>query len=121
SGYPSLLVTNFSNQMVALYHNERNGLFVDAAPSSEVGRSSLLTLGFGCFFCDYDNDGWPDFYVADGHLDDSIERIQQRIHFSEPPHLYHNLAGKGFEDVEDSMGQSLDAARVARRAAYGDI
>jgi hypothetical protein len=107
--------------MLALYHNERNGLFVDTAPSSEVGRSSLLTLGFGCFFFDYDLDGWPDFYVADGHLDDSIERIQQRIHFAEPPHLYHNLNGKNFEDVAASMGQSFDAPRVARGAAYGDI
>ena len=121
SGYPSLVVTNFSNQMIALYHNERNGLFVDVAPTSEVGRSSLLTLGFGCFFFDYDLDGWPDLYIADGHLDDSIERIQQRIHFAEPPHLYHNLAGKGFEDLAGSMGQSFDAARVARGAAYGDI
>jgi len=121
SGYPGLLVTNFSNQMLALYHNERNGLFVDTAPSSEIGRSSLLTLGFGCFFFDYDLDGWPDFYVADGHLDDSIERIQQRIRFAEPPHLYHNLAGTGFQDVAASMGPSFDAPRVARGAAYGDI
>jgi len=121
SGYPSLLVTNFSNQMVALYHNERNGLFVDTAPSSSVGRESLLTLGFGCFFFDYDLDGWPDFYVADGHLDDSIERVQQRIRFAEPPHLFHNLGGKRFEDVAASMGGSFDAARVARGAAHGDI
>jgi hypothetical protein len=121
SGYPGILVTNFSNQMLALYQNQRNGLFVDTAPSSQVGRSSLLTLGFGCFFFDYDLDGWPDFYVADGHLDDSIERIQQRIRFAEPPHLYHNLAGKGFDDVAAQMGQSFDAARVARGAAYGDI
>ncbi|MFP5229291.1 MAG: CRTAC1 family protein [Acidobacteriota bacterium] len=121
SGWPGILVTNFSNQMLSLYHNERNGLFVDTAPSSEVGRGSLLTLGFGCFFFDYDLDGWPDFYVADGHLDDSIERIQQRIRFAEPPHLYHNLAGKGFDDVAAQMGQSFDAARVARGAAYGDI
>jgi enediyne biosynthesis protein E4 len=121
SGYPGLLITNFSNQMLSLYHNERNGLFVDTAPSSDVGRSSLLTLGFGCFFFDYDLDGWPDFYVADGHLDDSIEHIQQRVRFAEPPHLYHNLAGKGFEDVASAMGQPFDAARVARGAAYGDI
>jgi hypothetical protein len=121
SGYPGILVTNFSNQMLALYQNQRNGLFVDTAPSSEVGRSSLLTLGFGCFFFDYDLDGWPDFYVADGHLDDSIERIQQRIRFAEPPHLYHNLAGKGFDDVAAQMGPSFDAPRVARGAAYGDI
>ena len=43
---------------LALYHNERNGLFVDDAPQSDVGHASLLTLGFGCFFFDYDLDGW---------------------------------------------------------------
>ena len=121
SGYPSLVVTNFSNQMIGLYHNERNGLFVDVAPTSAVGRSSILTLGFGCFFFDYDLDGWPDLYVADGHLDDSIERIQQRIRFAESPPLFHNLAGKGFEDVASAMGQSFDAPRVARGGVYGDI
>jgi len=121
SGYPSLIVTNFSNQMIGLYHNERNGLFVDVAPQSEVGRSSLLTLGFGCFFFDYDLDGWPDLYVADGHLDPEIEHIQQRVHYAEPPHLFHNLDGHGFNDVAAAMGQAFDAARVARGAAYGDI
>src|SRR6267154_1353584 len=59
SGLPSLLITNFSNQMLSLYHNEGKGLFVDEAPRSEIGRASLLTLGFGCFFFDYDLDGWP--------------------------------------------------------------
>ena len=57
SGAPSILISNFSNQMLALYHNEGKGLFVDEAPRSEVGRASLLTLGFSCFFFDYDNDG----------------------------------------------------------------
>ena len=59
SGRPSVVISNFSNQMMSLYHNEGKGLFVDEAPRSEVGRDSLLTLGFGCFFFDYDNDGWP--------------------------------------------------------------
>jgi len=121
SGYPSLVVTNFSNQMIGLYHNERNGLFVDEAPTSEVGRSSLLTLGFGCFFFDYDLDGWSDLYVADGHLDPDIEKIQQRVHYAEPAHLFHNLDGHGFDDVAAQMGPSFDAPRVARGAAYGDI
>ena len=64
SGRPSLIISNFANQMVSLYHNEGNGLFVDEAPSSEVGRATLVTLGFGCFFFDYDNDGWPDIIVV---------------------------------------------------------
>jgi hypothetical protein len=122
SGFPSLLFTNFSNQMISLYHNERDGLFVDVAPQSEVGRSSLLTLGFGCFFFDYDLDGWEDIFVADGHLDPSIERIQQRVHYAEPPHLFHNLGeGGGFRDVAPAMGKAFDTPRVARGAAYGDI
>ncbi len=121
SGYPSLLITNFSNQMIGLYQNQANGLFVDVAPTSEIGRSSLLTLGFGCFFFDYDLDGWPDIYVADGHLDPAIETIQHRVHYAEPPHLYRNLDGKGFADVATQMGAAFDAPRVARGAAYGDI
>jgi hypothetical protein len=69
SGAPSILITNFSNQMISLYHNEGKGLFVDEAPRSDVGRASLLTLGFGCFFFDYDLDGWPDIFIANGHID----------------------------------------------------
>lgn len=121
SGFPSLVFTNFSNQMISLYHNEHNGLFVDVAPQSEVGRSSLLTLGFGCFFFDYDLDGWEDIFVADGHLDPGIERIQQRVHYAEPPHLFHNLGKGGFRDVAAAMGKAFDTPRVARGAAYGDI
>jgi hypothetical protein len=121
SGYPSLIVTNFSNQMLGLYHNERNGLFVDEAPHSEVGRASLLTLGFGCFFFDYDLDGWPDIYVANGHIEDAIERVQPRVRYAEPPHLFRNLGAGKFAEVTDAMGRAFASPRVARGAAYGDI
>jgi hypothetical protein len=121
SGYPSVIITNFANQMVSLYHNERNGLFVDEAPQSEVGHATLLTLGFGCFFFDYDLDGWPDIYIADGHIEDAIERVQQRVHYAEPPHLFRNLGNGKFEDVTASAGATFAAPRVARGAAYGDI
>jgi enediyne biosynthesis protein E4 len=121
SGYPSLLITNFSNQMAALYHNERNGLFVDEAAPSGVGRASLLTLGFGCFFFDYDLDGWPDIFIANGHIEDGIEKIQNRVRYAEPPHLFHNLGNGKFEETTAQMGARFAAARVARGAAYGDI
>ena len=121
SGFPSIVITNFSNQMISLYHNEKNGLFVDEAPETAVGRDSLLTLGFGCFFFDYDLDGWLDMYVANGHIDPDIERVQQRVHYAERPHLFHNLGGRRFEDVAGSMGKAFDEPRVARGAAFGDI
>jgi enediyne biosynthesis protein E4 len=121
SGYPSVLISNFANQMVSLYHNEGGGLFVDEAPQSEVGRATLVTLGFGCFFFDYDNDGWPDIFVADGHIEDQIERVQKRVSYAEPSHLFRNLSGGKFQEVTAQMGTAFAAPRVARGAAYADI
>jgi hypothetical protein len=121
SGRPSLIITNFANQMISLYHNEGNGLFVDEAPRSDVGRATLVTLGFGCFFFDYDNDGWPDIFVADGHIENEIERVQKRVSYAEPPHLFRNLGGGKFQEVTESMGPAFAAPKVARGAAYADV
>ncbi|MGH9516073.1 MAG: CRTAC1 family protein [Terriglobales bacterium] len=121
SGRPSLIISNFANQMVSLYHNEGNGLFVDEAPSSEVGRATLVTLGFGCFFFDYDDDGWPDILVADGHIEDQIEKVQKRVSYSEPPHVFRNLGGGKFIETTQSLGANFAAPRVGRGAAYADI
>jgi len=121
SGYPSVLITNFANQMLALYHNERTGLFIDEAPNSEIGRATLLTLGFGCFFFDYDNDGWLDIYVANGHIEDTIEHVQPRVKYAEPAHLFRNLGKGKFAEVTASMGRAFSSPRIARGAAYGDV
>ena len=121
SGRPSLIISNFSNQMMALYHNEGNGLFVDEAPRSEIGRASLLTLGFSCFFFDYDLDGWPDIFVANGHIENDIEKIQQRIKYRQPPHLFQNLGQGKFKDVVAEMGPAFSAPRLGRGAAFADI
>jgi hypothetical protein len=121
SGRPSVIISNFANQMVSLYHNEGNGLFVDEAPQSEVGRATLVTLGFGCFFFDYDNDGWPDIFVADGHIEDAIERVQKRVSYAEPAHLFRNLGGGKFQETTSQMGAAFANPRVERGAAYADI
>ena len=121
SGRTSIIITNFANQMLSLYHNEGNGLFVDEAPRSEVGRATLVTLGFGCFFFDYDNDGWPDIFVADGHIENEIERVQKRVTYAEPPHVFRNLGGGKFQEVTSSLGAAFASPRVARGAAYADI
>jgi hypothetical protein len=121
SGHASLIITNFSSQMLSLYHNEGNGLFVDEAPRSEVGRATLVTLGFGCFFFDYDNDGWPDILIADGHIENEIERVQKRVSYAEPPHLFRNLGNGKFEEVTAKVGAGFAAPKVARGAAYADI
>ena len=121
TGVASILITNFANQMLSLYHNEGKGLFVDEAPRSEVGRASLLTLGFGCFFFDYDLDGWPDILIANGHIDGDIQRVQPNVKYAMPPHLFRNVGKGNFEEVTKKMGAAFSSARVGRGAAYGDI
>lgn len=121
SGRPSLVVGNFSNEMIALYRNEGNGLFIDESPRSALGRSSLLTLAFGCFFFDYDLDGYPDIFVANGHVADDIERVQSRVTYAQPPHLFRNQGDGRFEEVTAESGLDLTEPMVARGAAYSDI
>jgi len=121
SGRPSIIIGNFSNQMMALYHNEGHELFVDEAPRSEVGRKSLLTLGFACFFFDYDLDGWQDIFVANGHIEPEIERIQKRVTYAQSPHLFHNQGGGKFVETTQAVGPNLGVPRVGRSASYADI
>ena len=120
SGRQHLLVGNFSGQMLGLYHNE-GSIFVDEAPRSTVGRTSLLSLAFGVFFFDYDLDGWPDIFAANGHIDEEIGRVQPKIQFKEPPLLFHNQGRGKFEDVSKQAGADFMRPIVARGAAYADF
>ncbi|MFP3940053.1 MAG: CRTAC1 family protein [Thermoanaerobaculia bacterium] len=121
SGRPSIVIGNFANEMAALYRNEGNQLFVDVAPVSDLGRKTLLTLTFGAFYFDYDLDGWLDLFLANGHLDAEIERVQPRVRYAQPSQLFRN-AGRGrFVEVTDETVEALAEPRVARGTAYGDL
>ncbi len=120
SGRESLVIGNFSNEMVGLYHNEGAGLFIDDAPRAGVGQPSLLTLAFGTFFFDYDLDGWMDIFIANGHVDDDINRVQREVTYAQRPHLFRNSGTGAFESVTDRSGEAMAVAMVARGAAYGD-
>jgi enediyne biosynthesis protein E4 len=121
SGRPSLIIGNFSNQMMSLYHNEGNGLFLDQAPASALGRASLLTLTFGCFFVDVDLDGRLDIFAANGHVADDINRVQRKVTYAQSPQLFRNIGGGRFEDVSAGLGAAFLAPLVARGAAYADV
>jgi enediyne biosynthesis protein E4 len=121
SGRQSLLVGNFSNEMIALYRNEGNGLFVDEAPASAIGRASQLTLTFGCLFFDYDLDGRLDVFAANGHVADDIAAAQPRVSYAEAPHLFRNTGSRQFDEVTPRSGAALAQKMVARGAAYGDL
>ena len=121
SGRPSLIIGNFSNQMMTLYSNEGNGLFIDEAPASSLGRASLLTLTFGCFFVDVDLDGRLDIFAANGHVADDINHVQRAVTYAEPPQLFRNMGKKRFDDISDQVGADFRAPIVGRGAAYADI
>ena len=120
SGRQGLVIGNFSNEMIALYANEGNGLFVDQAPGSTIGKASLLTLTFACFFFDFDLDGLLDIFAANGHVADDISAVQPRIAYAQPAHLFRNTGGNKFEEVTPRTGAALRQPVVARGAAYGD-
>lgn len=119
-GLPDLVIGNFSNEMVSLYRNEGLGFFIDQAPVSQIGRNSLLTLAFAAFFFDYDLDGRQDVFVANGHVENDIAAVQQRVRYRQPPHLFRNLGGGRFEE-RTAESPDLAIPMVARGAAYADM
>ena len=120
SGRFHLLVGNFANEMLNLFHNEGNGLFVDEAPTSDIGRDSFLSLTFGAFFFDYDLDGYPDIFCANGHLDEEIEIVQPAVKFAQSPQLFRNDGRGRFELSVADVGPDFAVPLVGRGAAYAD-
>jgi len=121
SGRQSLVIGNFTNEGMALYHNEGSGLFSDEAPATGIKRFSINSLTFGTFFFDYDLDGLPDILAVNGHVSDDINVVQPNVKYAQPPHLFHNLGKNKFEEVTSKLGSALQRPIVGRGAAYGDF
>ncbi len=120
SGRESIIVGNFSNEMLNLYHNEGD-FFMDDAPIAQLGKTSLLTLTFGCFFFDFDLDGNVDIFTANGHVETDINIVQSEVTYAQQPHLFRNISDGKFADVLHKVGPDLAKPIVGRGAAYGDI
>jgi hypothetical protein len=120
SGNPSIIVGNFSNDMLAIFRNQGKGLFIDQAPSSNVGQATLLSLTFGLFFFDYDLDGRPDFFMSNGHVADDINKVQPKITYAMKPQLFRNEGKARFTETTSRAGRPFQRAVVGRGAAYGD-
>lgn len=119
-GYPDLVVTNLANQKYALYRNLHDGTFDYASYSSGVARMTLLHSGWSLRFLDYDNDGWKDLLIAQGHDLDTVEKSFPQLRYREPMMLLHNQDGH-FMDVSSMSGQVFHEAWVGRGMAIGDI
>ena len=121
SGRPSVIIGNFTNESMALYHNDGSGLFTDEAATSGIGKLSAQSLTFATFFFDYDLDGLLDVFAANGHVSDDIAVVQPNVKYAQPPHVFHNKGKKKFEEVTAKLGKAMQRAIVGRGAAYGDF
>jgi enediyne biosynthesis protein E4 len=121
SGRQSLVIGNFTNESLSLYHNDGSGLFSDNSVASGIASPSASALTFSAFFFDYDLDGFPDIFAVNGHVADDISIVQPTIHYAEPPLLFRNKGNGKFDDVTDRVGPALGQALVGRGAAYLDF
>ena len=120
-GYPDLVITDLANQKYALYRNNGDGSFNYASHISGVGASTMLHSGWGMKLFDYDNDGWKDLVVAQGHDIDNIELTFPQLHYKEPLLLMRNIGGGKFADVSAAAGDVFKQAWAGRGLAVGDL
>ena len=117
-GLLSIFRTNFSDEISTLYRNQGKGQFEDVSIGSGFGQNSRF-VGWGTGFFDYDNDGWPDLLVVNGHAFPEVDHLNTDIHYRERAVLYRNQEGK-FSDVSETSGAGIREAHAARGAAFGD-
>ncbi len=119
-GLPDLIITDLANQMYALYRNNGDGSFIYASYESGIGRMTRAHSGWGVRFMDYDNDGWKDLLIAQGHDLDTVELNYPNLHYREPMLLAQNT-GRVFLDVSADSGSVFHQAWLGRGMAIGDI
>jgi hypothetical protein len=120
SGTPGVAITNFDNEMIGLYRMSGKS-FEDIAPQSGVGVASRNSLGFGCSFLDVNLDGWLDFAVANGHIDETVRNIRGNVGYAQPPQLFLSNGKGSFRDVAAEVGGGFDQPKVGRGLAYADF
>jgi len=120
-GWPDIVKTNFSDDTNNLYHNDRNGEFTDVAGVAGIGTISTPYLGFGVKFLDFDNDGWLDLFIANGHVDAQVEGQSFGVGYAERPFLFRSLKNGKFEEIAEKSGPALSRKYIGRAALTADF
>jgi hypothetical protein len=120
-GLPELFVTNFSNEYNTLYQNLGKASFLDTTAFFGLAADTMPYVKWGTALADFDSDGWPDIFAADGHVDDNRKLIGQPVEYAEPPLLHRNIDGKRFKLSTRDVGPYFASRHVGRGAAFGDL
>jgi enediyne biosynthesis protein E4 len=120
-GLPELFVTNFANEYSTLFQNFGNGIFFDSTPNFGLASDSMPWVKWGCALSDFDNDGWPDCFFVNGHVDNNRRDLGQPVDYEEIPLLFRNDRGKRFRLATRDAGPYFETKHVGRGAAFGDI
>jgi hypothetical protein len=119
-GWPDLVVTDLANQRYALYQNNGDGTFNYSTFTTGLANITMPHSGWGVRFFDYDNDGWKDLLIAQGHDIDTIQLNYPNLRYRESPLLVRNT-GHAFADVSSDSGKPFQEAWVGRGLAIGDL
>ena len=120
-GRDDIHITNFADDFNVLYRNQDGASFADVSFRSGLARVSVPFLGWGTDFLDYDNDGWRDLLVVNGHVYPIADRLEWNTSYAQRALLFRNLDGRTFEEVGAAAGPALTTPRVGRGSAVGDI
>ncbi|HXM33652.1 MAG TPA: CRTAC1 family protein, partial [Pyrinomonadaceae bacterium] len=121
SGRVSFHITNFSDNSNVLYHNDGDGNFTDVTFPAGLGEITIPFLGWGTSFLDYDNDGWLDLIVANGHVYPAVDDHQWGTSYAQQPLLFRNLRNGKFERIGAAPASGLAASWCERGLAVGDL
>ena len=119
-GHLDIFKTNFSDDTSTLYRNNGDGTFTDATAAAGLGLYTQY-LGWGTMFFDFDNDGWPDLILANGHVYPEVDSQHLGSNYKEPRILYHNNGDGTFSDISASAGAGITTAASSRGLALGDL
>jgi hypothetical protein len=119
-GNLDIVKTNFAGDTPSLYHNLGGANFEDTTFSAGLGAHTQY-LGWGCGFFDFDNDGWPDILICNGHVYPEVEQLKTEAGYEQRKLLYRNLRNGRFEDVSEIAGAGISAPSAARGCAFGDF
>ena len=121
SGLMSILITHFDNEYAAFYRNDGHMNFTDVSIPTGIARSTKGYVGWGDAFVDFDNDGWQDIFIVNGHVYPQVDQMRTNLQYQEPKLLFLNERNGKFKDISKEAGAAIQIPQVSRGMAIGDL